>query len=82
MALLNYLPGMEIVVPGTPAEFDRLFRQSYSNGRPTYFRLSERPNPVGFETEIGKAIVLQKGPNFLSFIRFQLQEFVNQVPYL
>src|SRR5258708_38689121 len=36
-ALLG-LPGMQITVPGTAQEFERLFRQTYANGSPTYFR--------------------------------------------
>ena len=42
VAILHALPGMEIVVPGAPQEYDQLFRTAYANGQPTYFRLSER----------------------------------------
>src|SRR5579883_3524956 len=41
---LRALPGMQIVVPGTALEFESLFRQSYANGAPTYYRLSTRTN--------------------------------------
>ena len=58
---LSQIPGMEIVLPGTAEEFDSLFNQSYTNGRPTYFRLSERQNTVSFKTEFGKAAVAQTG---------------------
>ena len=61
VGILNQLPGMEIVLPGTSQEFDRLFRQSYANGHPTYFRLSERNNSKEFQVEFGKASVVQKG---------------------
>lgn len=61
VGLLKNLPGMEIVVPGTSGEFDILFKQAYSDGNPTYFRLSERENPVGFDVEFGKANVIKKG---------------------
>ena len=61
VAVLRVLPGMEIVVPGTPAEFDRLFRTAYANPNPTYFRLSERSNPQTYEVEFGRANVLKKG---------------------
>lgn len=44
IAILRSLPGMQIVVPGTAAEFDALFRQCYANGSPTYFRTSIRQN--------------------------------------
>ncbi len=59
--LLANVPGFEIVVPGTPAEFDRLFRAGCTNGRPTYFRLSERRNPVDFPVAFGKAHVVRQG---------------------
>src|SRR3989339_1983837 len=42
--ILINIPGMEIVVPGTAEEFDKLFKESYNNGNITYFRLSERKN--------------------------------------
>ena len=61
VAVLRTLPGMEIVVPGTPAEFDRLFRAAYANPHPTYFRLSERSNPQTHEVEFGRANVLKRG---------------------
>ena len=41
---LKTIPGMQIVVPGHPEEFDACFRQMYDNGKPTYYRLSERSN--------------------------------------
>lgn len=44
VALLKTIPGMEVIVPGHPTEFDILLRSMYDNGRPTYFRLSERTN--------------------------------------
>jgi transketolase len=61
VAVLRALPGMEIVLPGAPAELDRLFRAAYANGHPTYFRLSERSNPQSFNVEFGRANVLKKG---------------------
>ncbi len=58
---LKMLPGMEIVVPGNTKEFDQLFRKGYSNGHPTYYRLSERENPYGYDVKFGKAIVIREG---------------------
>lgn len=58
---LKNVPGVEIVVPGTPSEFDRLFKASYADGRPTYFRLSEKCNKESYDVEFGKAIVVKKG---------------------
>lgn len=61
VAVLRTLPGMEIVVPGTPAEFDQLFRAAYAGPHPTYFRLSERSNPQAQNVEFGRANVLKQG---------------------
>lgn len=58
--LLN-IPGMEIVLPGTSEEFDQLFHQAYSNGRPTYFRLSEQQNSAAREVAFGRASLIQEG---------------------
>lgn len=61
VAILRNLPNMEIVVPGTAAEFDQLFRSAYADGRPTYFRLSERSNPQSVTVEFGRASVVRHG---------------------
>ncbi len=61
VGILRNLPGMEIILPGTAGEFDLLFRQTYSNGNPTYFRLSERENKNSYDVKAGKAVVIQKG---------------------
>lgn len=59
--ILRSLPGMQIVVPGTAAEFDELFRDSYANGAPTYFRLSVLSNPVSHPARFGKLTVMRRG---------------------
>lgn len=61
VGILKNLPGMEIVLPGTAWEFDLLFRQTYSNGNPTYYRLSERQNTNSYDVKFGKAVLIQKG---------------------
>jgi transketolase len=59
--ILRSLPGMQIVVPGTPAEFDTLFRASYANGSPTYYRLAVKNNPAGYPVRFGELTVLKQG---------------------
>jgi transketolase len=61
VGILMNIPGMEIVVPGSSTEFDTLFHESYANGSPTYFRLSERENPDPQPVRFGRANVLKKG---------------------
>lgn len=58
---LRQIPGMEIVLPGTDEEFDQLLMSEYNNGRPTYFRLSERCNKASNEVAFGKGTVIKKG---------------------
>ncbi|HKV57102.1 MAG TPA: transketolase C-terminal domain-containing protein [Ktedonobacteraceae bacterium] len=59
--IMHGLPGMQIVVPGTPAEFDTLFRESYGNGANTYYRLSLSKNPFETPTQFGKLTVVRRG---------------------
>ncbi len=59
--ILSSLPGMQIVVPGSAVEFDRLFRQAYANGSPTYYRLSERANSASHTVDFGKIQVIRSG---------------------
>lgn len=61
IGVLQNIPGMEIVVPGTSEEFNLLFQQSYSNGRPTYYRLSERENSTSQPVIFGCANLVKKG---------------------
>lgn len=59
-ALLS-LPGMQIIVPGTALEFERLFRQTYANGSPTYHRLALRSNTDEQPVDFGELRVIQRG---------------------
>lgn len=61
VGLVKNVPGAEVVVPGTPAEFDSLFKQSYDDGRPTYFRLSAKSNAESHEVTFGNANVVKRG---------------------
>ena len=61
VGILKNVPEIEIVVPGNPAEFDSLFKQSYADGRPTYFRLGEKSNSESCDVIFGKANVIRTG---------------------
>ncbi len=63
VSILKNVPEIEVVVPGSPAEFDSLFKQSYDNGHPTYFRLSNLRNADSLTVKFGKANVIRKGNN-------------------
>ncbi|HEU0004015.1 MAG TPA: transketolase C-terminal domain-containing protein [Ktedonobacteraceae bacterium] len=59
--IMHGLPGMQIVVPGTSAEFDALFRESYGNGANTYYRLGLSKNPFDTPMQFGKLTVVRRG---------------------
>ncbi len=59
--ILKSLPGMQVVVPGTPKEFNSLFREAYANGSPTYYRLSTKTNTLDSPVEFGKLSALKQG---------------------
>lgn len=59
--ILRSLPGMQIVVPGSASEFDRLFRETYANGAPTYYRLSVSENSIEHPVRFGKLEVIRRG---------------------
>jgi transketolase len=59
--ILRTLPRMEVVVPGTPGEFDALFRQSYADGAPTYFRLHVQQNVADRPVRFGRLHVERTG---------------------
>ena len=59
--ILRSLPGMQIVVPGAPGEFDTLFRESYANLSPTYYRLAVKSNPVEFPVRFGEMVIVKQG---------------------
>ncbi|MCX6735951.1 MAG: hypothetical protein NTZ13_02610 [Candidatus Parcubacteria bacterium] len=59
--ILMNIPDVQIIVPGTSEDFDTLFKESYSNGKLKYFRLSERENQTKVPVKFGKANVIKKG---------------------
>jgi len=61
VGILKNIPTVEVVVPGTAAEFDRLFKQSYDDGKPTYFRLTITENAESHDVDFGKAMVIKTG---------------------
>jgi len=55
------IPGFQIIVPGTAAEFSSLMLSNYNNGKANYFRLSEKENEFSIDLEIGKGKVVKHG---------------------
>lgn len=61
VATLRLLPGLEILTPGTPAQFTELFKACCLNGKPSYFRMTDHCNALQVDVMFGKAAVLKKG---------------------
>lgn len=60
--LIKTLPGCEFIAPGTAKQFLQLFNQTYRNGRPTFFRVSDHPNTLHDpDVTFGQAVVMQRG---------------------
>jgi transketolase len=59
MGALRLIPDIEIVQPGTRQETDRLLRDRYASGTPTYFRLSDHPHGASFPVEFGRGVVVR-----------------------
>jgi len=60
-ALMLAIPRMEVLVPGHGDEVDRLLRDTYANGRPTYLRASVASNAQGQAVAPGRIEVVRRG---------------------
>src|SRR6478735_6619803 len=54
VTVMGSIPGMQIVIPGTAGERDRLLRATYANEHPTYRRASMAQNDQSFDVEPGR----------------------------
>jgi len=61
VAQLLTIPNMEIIIPGTSNEFNQLINQTYNNGSPTYFRLTEYENNFDNIVSFGKGNLIKSG---------------------
>ena len=60
--IIKIIPGCEFIAPGTANQFLQLFDQTYRNGHPTFFRVSDHPNKdYDVDVAFGKANVIQIG---------------------
>lgn len=61
IGILKMLPGFEFVAPGTGKQFETLFKESYCDGKPTYYRLSDYLNCIECDVKFGKAEIIKRG---------------------
>ena len=60
--IIKAIPGCEFISPGSKKQFIQLFNETYRNGHPTFFRISDHPNiEYDPDVEFGKAVVMQEG---------------------
>lgn len=60
--VVKAIPGCEFIAPGTAKQFIQLFNQSYRNGNPTFFRVSDHPNQLNDpDVSFGQANVIKRG---------------------
>ena len=60
--VIKSIPGCEFIAPGTAKQFIQLFNETYRDGKPTFFRISDYPN-VEYDIDVafGKANIVQRG---------------------
>jgi len=63
IALMRCIPGMDVYEPGTASEFEQLFTQSWSNGNPKYFRLSNHSHTQNFTVNSDEINIIRKSKN-------------------
>jgi len=68
LAILRLLPGTEVIQPGSRKELDVLLRSQYSNGKTTYFRLSDHPHTIDVDVRFGRGVVLKNGSSKVTVI--------------
>lgn len=64
VSLISHLKRGVVLLPGSPAEFNKLFKEVYLNGMINYFRLPEHTHGIEFKPEdirFGKGICVREG---------------------
>ena len=61
LGLIKMIPDFQFIAPGTPTQFASLFKHTYDNGKPTYFRLSDYSNNTDVSVTFGKATICKSG---------------------
>lgn len=61
ISILRSLPNMQVFVPGSSAEFDYLFKKTWGNGSPKYFKLSAKEHNLKTLIEPFEATVIREG---------------------
>jgi transketolase len=63
IALMRNIPGMDVFEPGNSSEFEQLFKQSWGNGNPKYFRLSNHSHSQNIAVQANKINIIRESKN-------------------
>ncbi|MGY3802536.1 hypothetical protein ACWNT8_00495 [Pigmentibacter ruber] len=79
--ILYNVPDINLFVPGTPSEFDQLFKNNYNNGKVNYFRLSEFKNNTEYEVNACELNIVKKSDSSNIFVFYvgPTQHLLDQV---
>ena len=76
VSLISHLSRGVVIIPGSPIEFNKIFKEIYNNNSINYFRLPEKPHNVDFKSKdivFGKSIKVKEGKDVtISVIGSQL----------
>lgn len=64
VSLISHLKRGVVILPGSPLEFNKLFKETYANGLINYFRLPDQPHGVEFQPsdiQFGRGIRVREG---------------------
>ena len=64
VSLISHFKRGVVILPGSPIEFNKLFKETYTNGLINYFRLPDNPHGVEFKKEdiqFGRGIRVREG---------------------
>ena len=77
VSLISHLKRGVVILPGSPAEFNKLFKETYTNGLINYFRLPDNAHGVEFkdaDIQFGRGICVREGSDAtVAVIGSQLQ---------
>jgi transketolase len=61
ISILQNIPNMQIIIPGSSSELDYLLNSNYNNGQPTYYKLAEYENINQVNVMVDKASIIKTG---------------------
>jgi transketolase len=83
IALMMTIPGMNIIVPGSDDDFDRIFRTQYAGLHANYFRLTEKGHGLKVPVSFGKGEKVKEGKSgTVIAVGPMLEKVVNAAEYL